>query len=138
MIQWIWCQITPLNILNITPQLVNHLILNFRWNERIIMNNMCIHMIQFTSKSICLHRYNLWNTQCPPLNPSYTFYATLLYWPWFACTFIDTTDQLALLLCWFMVRILIPLLKVFGSFSWKSMVLFVRTKFDTWLMNCLD
>jgi hypothetical protein len=95
-------------------------------------------MTQFTSKSICLHWYNLWNTQCPPLNPYYTFYVTLCYWSWFACMFIDTTDPLALLWCWFMVCILTPLLKVSSSFSWKSMVLFIWTKFDTWLMNCLD
>jgi len=30
LIQWICCQITPLSILSITPQFVNHLILNFR------------------------------------------------------------------------------------------------------------
>lgn len=115
MIQWICYQITPLSILSIIPELINHLILNFKWNERTIVNNMCIHMIQFTSKSVYLHRYNLWNTQCPPLDPYYTFYATLPYWSWFACTLIDTTDPLTLFLCWFMVCILIPLLKVHGT-----------------------
>ncbi len=43
-----------------------------------------------------------------------------------------------MLRCWFMVCILIPLLKVSGPFSWKSMVLFVWTKFYIGLLNCFD
>jgi hypothetical protein len=107
---WVSCWIIPFSILNETPQFINHLLLNLKWNEWTILIVCAFiwHNLQanpFVCVGITCGLFN-----CPLSCPCYALCATFFWYFWFTYMFFGTVNPLTLFYSWFMgcTLILLP------------------------------
>jgi len=111
---WVAYWIIHFNILNGTPQFINHLLSNLKWNEWTILIVCAFvwHNLQanpFVCVGITCELFD-----CPLLGPCYAFCATFPWW------FFGTVDPLTLFCNWFMGCTLILMPKVYCPCEHKN------------------
>jgi hypothetical protein len=133
---WVSFWIIPFSILNETPQFINHLLSNLKWNEWTILIICAFvwHNLQanpFVYVGITCELFD-----CPLLSPCYALCATFPWWFWFTYMFFGTFNPFEIILQLIHgLYINASAKSLLSMWTWKPMVLFVWTAFvhDWWI-----